>query len=340
MTEKRLKLAIVGCTGAVGEAMLEILLQRKFPLSELIPLASERSAGSELSFGRQKLIVRDLESFDFAGVDIALFSAGGSVSKAHAPRAAAAGTWVIDNSSEFRYVKHIPLVVSEVNPEAIAMAREHRIIANPNCSTMQMLVALAPIHRAVGIRRINVATYQSVSGAGRSAMEELGRQTSALLNFQKPKCERFPVQIAFNVIPQIDQFMDNGYTREEMKMVWETQKILDPKIKVNPTAVRVPVFYGHAEAIHLETREPITPARVRELLGAAPGIKLVDEPVAGGYPTPVTHAAGTDPVYVGRIRTDISHPRGLSMWVVADNLRKGAALNAVQLAELLVQHYL
>ncbi len=340
MTERRFKVAIVGSTGAVGEAMLEILQQRKFPISELIPLASERSAGSELSFGKQRLIVRDLESFDFAGVDIVLFSAGGSVSKAHAPRAAAAGAWVIDNSSEFRYIKHIPLVVSEVNPDAIAMAREHRIIANPNCSTMQMLVALAPIHRAVGIRRINVATYQAVSGAGRLAMEELGRQTSALLNFQKPQIERFPVQIAFNVIPQIDQFMDNGYTREEMKMVWETQKILDPKIKVNPTAVRVPVFYGHAEAVHLETRDPIDVATVRELLSKAPGVSLVDEAVAGGYPTPVTHAAGADPVFVGRIRMDISHPRGLSMWIVADNLRKGAALNAVQIAELLVQHYL
>ena len=340
MTDRRFKVAIVGSTGAVGEAMLEILQQRKFPISELIPLASERSAGSELSFGKQRLIVRDLESFDFAGVDIVLFSAGGSVSKAHAPRAAAAGAWVIDNSSEFRYIKHIPLVVSEVNPDAIAMAREHRIIANPNCSTMQMLVALAPIHRAVGIRRINVATYQAVSGAGRLAMEELGRQTSALLNFQKPQIERFPVQIAFNVIPQIDQFMDNGYTREEMKMVWETQKILDPKIKVNPTAVRVPVFYGHAEAVHLETRDPIDVATVRELLSKAPGVSLVDEAVAGGYPTPVTHAAGADPVFVGRIRMDISHPRGLSMWIVADNLRKGAALNAVQIAELLVQHYL
>lgn len=340
MTERRFKLAIVGATGAVGEAMLEILQQRKFPLAELIPLASERSAGSELSFGRKRLIVRELDAFDFNGVDIVLFSAGGSVSKAHAPRAAAAGAWVIDNSSEFRYVKRIPLVVSEVNPDAIGMAREHRIIANPNCSTMQMLVALAPIHRAVGIRRINVATYQSVSGAGRSAMEELGRQTSTLLNFQKPQCERFPVQIAFNVIPQIDQFMDNGYTREEMKMVWETRKILDPRIKVNPTAVRVPVFYGHAEAVHLETREPIEVERVRELLRAAAGVSLVDEPVPGGYPTPVTHAAGTDPVYVGRIRKDISHPRGLSLWVVADNLRKGAALNAVQIAELLVQHYL
>ncbi len=340
MTERRFKVAIAGCTGAVGEAMLEILQQRKFPVSELIALASERSAGSELSFGKQRLIVRDLESFDFAGVDIVLFSAGGSVSRVHAPRAAAAGAWVIDNSSEFRYVKHIPLVVSEVNPEAIAMAREHRIIANPNCSTMQMLVALAPIHRAVGIRRINVATYQAVSGAGRLAMEELGRQTNALLNFQKPQIERFPVQIAFNVIPQIDQFMDNGYTREEMKMVWETQKILDAKIKVNPTAVRVPVFYGHAEAVHLETREPIDVAQVRELLRSAPGVSLVDEAVAGGYPTPVTHAAGTDPVFVGRIRKDISHPRGLSMWIVADNLRKGAALNAVQIAELLVQHYL
>lgn len=340
MSKRKFKVAVAGATGAVGEAMLEILAQRKFPVSELVPLASERSAGGEVSFGKQKLKVRRLDEYDFSGTDIALFSAGGSVSAVHAPRAAAAGTWVIDNSSEFRYRKHIPLVVSEVNPDAIEMARSHRIIANPNCSTMQMLVALAPIHRAVGIRRINVATYQSVSGAGRSAMEELGRQTADLLSFKAPVKERFPVQIAFNVIPHIDQFMDNGYTREEMKMVWETQKILDRRIRVNPTAVRVPVFYGHAEAVHLETREPISVQQARELLQAAPGVSLVDEPRPGGYPTPVTHAAGKDPVYVGRLRKDLSHPRGLSMWIVADNIRKGAALNAVQIGELLVEHYL
>jgi aspartate-semialdehyde dehydrogenase len=247
---------------------------------------------------------------------------------------------VIDNTSHFRTDPDIPLVVSEVNPEAIAGYQRRGIIANPNCSTMQMLVALAPIHRAVGIERINVATYQSVSGAGRSAMEELGRQTADLLNFREIAPTKFPVQIAFNLIPQIDSFMENGYTREEMKMVWETQKILDPAIRVNATCVRVPVFYGHSEAVHLETRAPISVEEVRRLLGAAPGLVLVDEARPGGWPTPVTHAAGKDPVYVGRIRQDLSHPTGLAMWIVADNIRKGAALNAVQIAELLVKNFL
>ena len=279
--------------------------------------------------------MRDLASFDPAGVDIALFSAGGGTSKEYAPKFAAAGAIVVDNSSAFRYEADVPLVVAEVNPEQIAN-RPRGIIANPNCSTMQMLVALAPIHRAVGITRINVATYQSVSGAGRSALEELGRQTAAMLNFQEIKPERFPVQISFNVIPHIDEFQPNGYTKEEMKLVWETRKILgDESIQVNPTAVRVPVFYGHAEAVHLETREKLGADEARRLIAAAPGIVVVDEPRPGGYPTPVTHAAGKDPVFVGRIREDISHPRGLSLWVVADNIRKGAALNAVQIAELL-----
>ncbi|KAA2286209.1 aspartate-semialdehyde dehydrogenase [Arenimonas fontis] len=329
--------AVVGATGAVGEAMLEILAERNFPVGELHVLASERSAGREVDFGGRKLPVRDLAGFDPAGVDVALFSAGGSVSRAYAPKFAAAGAVVIDNSSAFRYDEDVPLVVAEVNPEALA-ERPRGIVANPNCSTMQMMVALAPIHRAVGIERINVATYQSVSGAGRSAMEELGRQTAALLNFQPQEPAKFPVQIAFNLIPHIDEFLDNGFTREEMKMVWETRKILgDPDILVNPTAVRVPVFYGHSEAVHLETREKITAERARELLMSAPGVEVVDEPEAGGYPTPVTHAAGRDPVYVGRIREDLSHPRGLNLWIVADNIRKGAALNAVQLAELVVK---
>ena len=339
-SDRKFKVAVVGATGAVGAALLEILAERRFPARSVVALASERSAGSEVEYGRRKLVVQDLDQYDFAGTDIALFSAGGSTSAKYAPRAAAAGCYVVDNSSEFRYVEGIPLVVAEVNPEAIAQASEGRIIANPNCSTMQMLVALAPIHRQAGIERINVATYQSVSGAGRSAMEELGRQTAALLNFQAPQCERFPVQIAFNVIPQIDRFEDNGYTREEMKMVWETQKILDPQIRVNATAVRVPVFYGHAEAVHLETRDAISADQVRQLLAQAPGVELVDDREPGGYPTPVTHAAGADPVYVGRIREDLSHPKGLSMWIVADNIRKGAALNAIQIAELLVEHYL
>jgi aspartate-semialdehyde dehydrogenase len=253
----------------------------------------------------------------------------------HAPRAAAAGCVVIDNTSQYRYDDEVPLVVSEVNPHAIAR-RPRGIIANPNCSTMQMLVALAPIHRAVGIERINVATYQSVSGAGRSGLEELGRQTAQMLNFQVPAPKKFPLQIAFNLIPHIDEFQDNGYTREEMKMVWETRKILeDDSIQVNPTAVRVPVFYGHSEALHIETREKITVAAARKLLSSAPGVVVVDERKPGGYPTPVTHAAGKDPVFVGRIREDISHPRGLNLWVVSDNIRKGAALNAIQIGELL-----
>lgn len=337
MNEKRFNIAIVGATGAVGETMLSILAERQFPVGELHVLASERSAGDTVEYGARKLTVGNLADFDPAGVDIALFSAGGDVSKAHAPRFAAAGAVVIDNSSAFRYDDDVPLVVAEVNPEAAA-DRPRGIIANPNCSTMQMLVALAPIHRAVGITRINVATYQSVSGAGRSAMEELGRQTAALLNFQEAKPERFAAQIAFNLIPQIDAFLDNGYTREEMKLVWETRKILgDDGIQVNPTAVRVPVFYGHSEAVHLETREKIDADRARELLAGAPGVEVVDDPASGAWPTPVTHAAGTDPVYVGRIREDISHPRGLSLWVVSDNIRKGAALNAVQIAELLVR---
>lgn len=338
---KRYKIAVVGATGAVGTTMLEILAERDFPASEVVALASERSAGKRVKYGEQNLKVQNLDTYDFAGVAIALFSAGGSISAVHAPRAAAAGAIVVDNTSQFRYDDDIPLVVSEVNPHAIAGYKTRGIIANPNCSTMQMLVALAPIHRAVGITRINVATYQSVSGAGQTGIEELGRQTAALLNFQKIEPKKFQAQIAFNLIPQIDVFTDNGYTKEEMKMVWETQKILeDASIQVNPTAVRVPVFYGHSEAVHIETREKLTAVEARALLEAAPGVEVIDEHRAGGYPTPVTHAAGHDPVYVGRIREDISHPRGLNLWIVADNIRKGAALNAVQIAELLVKHHM
>lgn len=337
MSSPQYRVAVVGATGAVGETLLSILAERDFPVAELVPLASERSAGESLRFRKRPVTVRELSGFDFAGVDFAFFSAGGSVSAEHAPRAAAAGAVVIDNTSHFRNEPDVPLVVAEVNPHAVRQ-RPRGIIANPNCSTMQMMVALAPIHRAAGIERINVASYQSVSGAGRSAMEELGRQTARLLAFQDAAPERFPVQIAFNLIPQIDSFMDNGYTREEMKMVWETRRILeDGQIQVNPTCVRVPVFYGHALACHVETREKLDVAAARALLEAASGIEVVDEPVPGGYPTPVGHAAGTDPVYVGRLRQDISHPRGLNLWVVADNIRKGAALNAVQIAELLLR---
>ncbi|MGO1892499.1 MAG: aspartate-semialdehyde dehydrogenase [Luteimonas sp.] len=334
MTERRFKVAVVGATGAVGEALLSILAERRFPAGEVVALASGRSAGDMVAWGDDEVMVHDLAGFDPAGVDIALFSAGGQVSKEYAPAFAAAGAVVIDNSSAFRQDPDVPLVVAEVNPEA-AKQRPRGIIANPNCSTMQMVVALAPIHRAVGIERINVATSQSVSGAGRAAMEELGRQTDALLNFQGAAPERFPVQIAFNLIPHIDEFMDNGYTREEMKLIWETRRILgDESIQVNPTAVRVPVFYGHSEAVHIETREKIDAARARELLAAAPGVTVVDERAPGGYPTPVTHASGSDDVFVGRIREDLSHPRGLDLWIVSDNIRKGAALNAVQIAEI------
>ena len=332
---KQFKVAVVGATGAVGETMLALLAERKFPVSKLVALASERSAGGEVAFGNNEVIVHDLATFDPAGIDIALFSAGSEVSKQYAPKFAAAGAVVIDNSSAFRRDDDVPLVVAEVNPEALRN-RPRGIIANPNCSTMQMLVALGPIHRAVGIERINVATYQSVSGTGRRALEELGRQTAGLLNFHSVEPEVYPVQIAFNVIPHGGDFLDNGYTSEEMKLVWETRKILgDESIGVNATVVRVPVFYGHSEAVAIETRDKLTAADARELLRQAPGIELVDEPVAGGYPTPVTHASGTDPVYVGRIREDLSHPRGLNLWIVADNIRKGAALNAIQIAELI-----
>ena len=326
--------AVVGATGAVGQTMLSILAERGFPVGKLSVLASARSAGNQVEFNDGKVTVEDLATFDPAGVDIALFSAGGDISKEYAPKFAAAGAVVIDNSSAFRYDDDVPLVGSEVNPEA-ARARPRGIIANPNCSTMQLMPVLAPIHREAGIERINIATYQSVSGAGQTGMEELGRQTAQLLGFQPAEAKKFPVQIAFNLIPHIDEFQGNGYTKEEMKLVWETRKILgDDSILVNPTAVRVPVFYGHSEAVHIETREKISVERARELLAAAPGVEVVDERKAGGYPTPVTHASGNDPVYVGRLREDISHPRGLDMWVVADNIRKGAALNAVQLAEL------
>ncbi len=326
--------AVVGATGAVGQVMLSILHERKFPVKKLIALASARSAGETIQFGDQQIVVQDLATFDPAGVDIALFSAGGSTSTQYAPKFAAAGAIVVDNSSAFRYDDDVPLVVSEVNPDAIANA-PRGIIANPNCSTMQMLVALAPIHREVGIERINVATYQSVSGGGRSAVDELEKQSADLVAGREADPQRFPVQIAFNLIPHIDDFQANGYTKEEMKLVWETRKILgDDSIQVNPTAVRVPVYYGHSEAVHIETRSKISVDRVRALLEAAPGVVVVDDHKPGGYPTPVTHAAGQDAVFVGRLREDISHPRGLNMWVVSDNIRKGAALNAVQIAEL------
>ncbi len=338
---KAYNVAVVGATGLVGEHLLEILGSRGFPVGELHALASSRSAGQTLPFRGRPVPVQALAEFDFAGVDIALFSAGGSVSAEHAPRAAAAGCVVIDNTSHFRNEADVPLIVPEVNPEALAGYTARNIIANPNCSTIQLVVALKPIHDAVGIERINVATYQSVSGAGRRAVETLADQTARLLNGRPLALEPPAKQIAFNVLPHIDNFQDNGYTREEMKLVWETRKILDdPSIQVNPTCVRVPVFYGHSEAVHIETRDRISVARVRELLAAAPGVQVLDEQTLGGYPTAVTEAAGQDAVFVGRIREDLSHPRGISMWVVADNIRKGAALNSIQIAELLLRDYL
>ncbi|HIL94073.1 MAG TPA: aspartate-semialdehyde dehydrogenase [Cycloclasticus sp.] len=338
---KTYDIAVVGATGAVGETMLSILEQRNFPVGNLYPLASSRSAGGNIQFKGKNVKIGDLADFDFSKVQIGLFSAGGSVSAEYAPKAAAAGCVVIDNTSHFRYDDDIPLVVPEVNPEAIAQHTNKGIIANPNCSTIQMLVALKPIYDAVGLERINVSTYQAVSGTGKSAIEELAGQTAKLLNGKQAKAKVYPKQIAFNVLPQIDVFLENGYTKEEMKMVWETNKIFnDDTIKVNPTAVRVPVFYGHSEALHIETKEKISAEQARELMQNFDGITLMDDREDGGYPTAVTESAGNDDVFVGRIREDISHPKGLNMWVVADNVRKGAALNSVQIAEILVKKYL
>jgi aspartate-semialdehyde dehydrogenase len=334
-------IAVVGATGAVGESMLEILSERQFPVGTVYALASERSVGKTVAFGNRELKVENLADFDFSKVAIGLFSAGGSVSAEFAPEAAAAGCVVVDNTSHFRRDDEIPLVVPEVNADAIAAYKTRGIIANPNCSTIQMLVALKPIYDAVGIERINVCTYQAVSGAGRSAIEELVRQTATLLNGRPLEIEGGAKQIAFNAIPHIDVFQDNRYTREEMKMVWETRKILDDNtILVNPTAVRIPAFYGHSEAVHIETRDKISAQAVAELLAKSPGIEVVDGVDIGQYPTAVTEASGTDPVFVGRIREDISHPRGIDLWVVADNIRKGAALNSVQIAEILAKNYL
>ena len=338
---KTYNVAVLGATGAVGETMLSILEERNFPVGEVHALASARSAGKRVSFKDTSLVVRDVAEFDFSQVQIGLFSAGASVSAVYGPKAAAAGCVVIDNTSCFRYEDDIPLVVPEVNPDAIALYKNRGIIANPNCSTIQMLVALKPIYDAAGIERINVCTYQAVSGTGKKAIDELAAQTAALLNGKPVQAEVYPRQIAFNVLPHIDVFQDNGYTKEEMKMVWETRKIMgDDRMQVNPTTVRVPVFYGHSEAIHIETRDKLTAAAARELLARAPGVVVIDERQAGGYPTAVSEAAGHDPVYVGRIREDISHPRGLNLWVVADNIRKGAALNSVQIAEVLIDQYL
>jgi len=333
----RFNVAVVGATGAVGEVLLELLAERDFPLAELTLLASARSAGRSVTFGGRSRRIGNLQDFDFAGVDFAFFSAGGAVSAEHAPRAAAAGATVIDNTSHFRMQPDIPLVVPEVNFEVLddwpARVPRGGIIANPNCSTIQMLLAIAPIHRNVGVRRINVATYQAVSGAGRRALEELGRQTADKLSFREPSVAALGAPIAFNVIPRIDVVEADGFTREERKMHDETRKILgDERIGVNATAVRVPVFYGHSEAVHLETARPVDVAEVREWLAAADGIELIE---GDSDPMPLVHASGRDPVFVGRIRRDPTHESGLNLWVVADNLRKGAALNGLQIAERL-----
>jgi aspartate-semialdehyde dehydrogenase len=331
--------AVLGATGLVGQHMIEILEERGFPINKLYPLASARSAGGKVTFKGKEITVLDADEFDWSQVQLGFFSAGGSVSEKFAPIAAEAGCVVIDNTSQYRYDADIPLIVPEVNPQALANFRNRNIIANPNCSTIQMMVALKPIHDAVGIERINVCTYQSVSGSGKAAIDELAHQTAALLSGKEVKTEAFSRQIAFNVIPQIDVFMDNDYTKEEMKMVWETQKIMgDDTILVNATAVRVPVFYGHGEAIHLETRTPIDAEDVKDLLANAPGIVLHRE--REEFPTQVSSASGNDNVHVGRVRNDISHPNGINLWVVSDNVRKGAATNSVQIAEVLIRDYM
>ena len=333
--------AVVGATGVVGEAMLEILAERKFPLGKVHALASERSVGKTVMFGNKPLTVSDVAEFDFSQCKIGLFSAGADVSDIYAPLASAAGCIVVDNTSRFRYDDEIPLVVPEVNPEKIAEYEASGIIANPNCSTIQLVVALKPIYDAVGIKRINVATYQSVSGAGRSAVEDLARQTLTLLNGMPLDIAGDAKQIAFNAVPHIDEFQDNRYTKEEMKLVWETRKILDDdSIAINPTCVRIPVFYGHSEAVHIETETRISAGNVCKLLRGAAGIELMDGTETGRYPTAATESTGNDAVYVGRVREDISHPSGINLWIVSDNIRKGAALNSVQIAEILAKNHL
>ena len=336
---QKFDVCVLGATGLVGKTIIEILEQRDFPINKLYPLASARSAGEFIDFNGESIEVLDADHFDWSQAQIGFFSAGGSISAKYAPIAAEAGCIVIDNTSEFRYDDDIPLIVPEVNPQALADYRNRNIIANPNCSTIQMMVALKPIYDAVGIDRVNVCTYQSVSGGGKAAMDELAKQTADLLSGKPVESKNFPRQIAFNVIPQIDVFLDNGYTKEEMKMVWETKKILgDDNVLVNPTAVRVPVFFGHGESLHIETRSPISAEEVKELLKQAPGIVVCENDE--DFPTQIGDASGKDETLIGRIREDISHPNGINMWIVADNVRKGAATNSIQIAELLIKDYL
>ncbi len=335
------RVAVVGATGNVGREILNVLAERQFPLDEVAAVASARSTGNEIDFGDsgKTLKVKNLEHFDFAGWDIALFSAGAAVSLAHAPRAAAAGCTVIDNSSAFRMDPDVPLIVPEVNSEAIAGYRKKNIIANPNCSTAQMVVALKPLHDAAKIKRVVVATYQSVSGAGKAGMDELFEQSRNIFVGDSNEPVKFTKQIAFNVIPHIDSFLDDGSTKEEWKMVVETKKILDPKIKVTATCVRVPVFVGHSEAVNIEFEEEISAADAQRILREAPGIMLVDKREDGGYVTPI-ECVGDYATFVSRVREDPTVENGLSLWIVSDNLRKGAALNAVQIAELLGRKHL
>jgi aspartate-semialdehyde dehydrogenase len=333
------KIAVVGATGNVGREMLDVLAERRFPADEVVALASRRSMGVEVSFGDKTLKCRTLEHYDFADVDICLMSAGSAVSKEWSPKIAAAGAVVIDNSSCWRYDADVPLIVPEVNADAAAGFRKRGIIANPNCSTAQLVVALKPLHDRATIKRVVVSTYQSVSGAGKDAMDELFAQTKAVFTVDEIEAKKFPKRIAFNVIPHIDVFMEDGYTKEEWKMVVETKKILDPKIKLSATCVRVPVFIGHSEAVNIEFEQPITPDEARDILRNAPGCLVIDKREPGGYVTPY-ECAGEDATYISRIREDATVENGLVMWVVSDNLRKGAALNAIQIAECLISRKL
>jgi aspartate-semialdehyde dehydrogenase len=333
------KVAVVGATGNVGREMLNILAERDFPADEVIALASRRSTGVEVSYGDKTLKVKALDQYDFSDVDICLMSAGGAVSKEFSPKIAAQGAVVIDNSSQWRMDPDVPLVVPEVNSDAIAGFRKKGIIANPNCSTAQLVVALKPLHDKAKITRVVVSTYQSVSGAGKDAMDELFSQTKAVFTLEEMQTKKFPKRIAFNLIPQIDVFMEDGFTKEEWKMVAETKKILDPKIKLTATCVRVPVFISHSEAVNIEFAQPISEEEAREILRNAPGCIVIDKREPGGYVTP-HEAAGEDATYISRIRTDPTVDNGLAMWIVSDNLRKGAALNAVQIAESLINRKL
>jgi len=336
--ERQFRVAVIGATGLIGETLITVLEERNFPVSELHALASDRSLGRSVSFRGRRYPVQELADFEFAHCDFALFCAGAQVSREYVPRAVAAGCLVIDNTSEFRYQEDVPLVVPEVNLHALEGLGTRGIVANPNCCTIQMVLVLKPLYDAAGIERIEVATYQSASGAGRAALEELARQSVDALSGKGVAADAGIGQIAFNCVPHIDSFQDNGYTREEMKLVWETRKILgDAAIRVNATAVRVPVFYGHSEAVHIQTRRPLSADQARELLRKAPGVTVMDERRAGGYPTAATEAAKRDTVYVGRIREYLAPDRGLNLWIVADNVRKGAATNSVQIAEALAQ---